>query len=61
MRGRTLTSWPSLQTGLRNAGAEWVDEEVHIDGELVSSRRPGDLEALNSKIVEMFAGVPAAR
>jgi len=61
VRGRTLTSWPSLQTDLRNAGAEWVDEEVHVDGDLVSSRRPGDLEAFNSKIVERFAGVPAAR
>jgi len=63
VRGRTITSWPSLRTDLRNAGAEWVDEEVHVDDNLVSSRRPGDLEAFNSKIVEAFAGrrVPAAR
>ncbi len=40
VRGRTLTSWPSLQTDLRNAGAEWVDEEVHVDQGLVTSRRP---------------------
>ncbi len=53
--GRTLTSWPSLQTDLRNAGADWVDEEVHVDQRLVSSRRPGDLEAFNAKIVEEFA------
>jgi protease I len=53
--GRTLTSWPSLQTDLRNAGANWVDEEVHVDQGLVSSRKPEDLEAFNSKIVEEFA------
>jgi protease I len=53
--GRTLTSWPSLQTDLRNAGAEWVDEEVHVDEGLVSSRKPDDLEAFNAKIVEEFA------
>ncbi|HET8955897.1 MAG TPA: type 1 glutamine amidotransferase domain-containing protein [Solirubrobacterales bacterium] len=53
--GRTLTSWPSLQTDLRNAGANWVDEEVHVDQGLVSSRKPDDLEAFNAKIVEEFA------
>jgi protease I len=52
--GRTLTSWPSLQADLRNAGAEWVDEEVHVDQGLVSSRRPEDLDAFNAKIVEEF-------
>ena len=56
VRGRTLTSWPSLQTDLRNAGAEWVDEEVHVDGRVVSSRKPDDLPAFNRKIVEVFAG-----
>jgi deglycase len=55
VRGRTLTSWPSLRTDLRNAGAEWVDEEVHVDQGLVSSRKPDDLPAFNSKIVEEFA------
>jgi protease I len=55
LEGRTLTSWPSLQTDLRNAGAEWVDEEVHVDQGLVSSRKPDDLEAFNAKIVEEFA------
>ncbi|HEY2335207.1 MAG TPA: type 1 glutamine amidotransferase domain-containing protein [Solirubrobacterales bacterium] len=60
--GRTLTSWPSLQTDLRNAGAEWVDEEVHVDQGLVSSRKPEDLEAFNAKIVEEFAeGVHAGQ
>ena len=53
--GRTLTSWPSLQADLRNAGAEWVDEEVHVDQGLVSSRKPDDLDAFNAKIVEEFA------
>src|ERR1041384_6456185 len=52
VRGRTLTSWPSLKTDLRNAGAEWVDEEVHVDQGLVSSRKPDDLEAFKAKIVE---------
>ena len=55
VKGRTLTSWPSLQTDLRNAGAEWVDEEVHVDQGLVSSRNPDDLEAFTAKIVEEFA------
>jgi len=53
--GRTLTSWPSLQTDLRNAGAEWVDEEVHVDQGLVTSRKPDDLDAFNAKLVEEFA------
>jgi protease I len=53
--GRTLTSWPSLQTDLRNAGAEWVDEEVHVDQGLVSSRKPDDLDAFNAKLVEELA------
>jgi protease I len=59
---RTLTSWPSLKTDIRNAGGHWVDEEVHVDDNLVSSRRPDDLPAFNSKLVEAFAGrrVPAA-
>jgi protease I len=53
--GRTLTSWPSLETDLRNAGANWVDEEVHVDQGLVTSRKPDDLEAFSAKIVEEFA------
>jgi protease I len=55
VEGRTLTSWPSLQTDLRNAGATWVDEEVHVDQGLVTSRKPDDLEAFNAKLVEEFA------
>ncbi|HWP33781.1 MAG TPA: type 1 glutamine amidotransferase domain-containing protein [Solirubrobacterales bacterium] len=58
VRGRTLTSWPSLRTDLRNAGAEWVDEEVHVDQGLVSSRKPDDLEAFCAKVVEEIAEGP---
>ena len=55
VEGRTLTSWPSLQTDLRNAGATWVDEEVHVDQGLVSSRNPDDLPAFCAKLVEELA------
>ena len=55
VRGRTLTSWPSLQTDIRNAGGEWVDKEVVVDEGLVTSRKPDDLPAFNAKIVEEFA------
>jgi protease I len=58
VKGRTITSWPSLQTDLRNAGANWVDEEVIVDAGLVSSRKPDDLPAFNAKIVEEFAEGP---
>lgn len=55
VRDRTLTSYPSLQTDLRNAGARWVDEEVVVDAGLVSSRTPDDLPAFNDKLVEEIA------
>lgn len=55
LKGRTITSWPSLQTDVRNAGGTWVDEEVHVDQGLVSSRRPDDLPAFNAKMLEEFA------
>jgi protease I len=52
VRGRTLTSWPSLETDIRNAGGNWVDEEVHVDNGLVTSRKPDDLPAFCDKLVE---------
>jgi protease I len=55
VKGRTLTSYPTLQTDIRNAGGNWVDEEVVVDEGLVSSRNPDDLPAFCSKIVEEFA------
>ncbi|MGH2865078.1 MAG: type 1 glutamine amidotransferase domain-containing protein [Solirubrobacteraceae bacterium] len=55
VRGRKLTSWPSLQTDIRNAGGEWVDEQVVVDQGLVSSRKPDDLSGFCAKIVEEFA------
>jgi protease I len=54
VKGRTITSWPSLKTDIENAGGTWVDEEVHVDRGLVSSRKPDDLPAFNAKIVEEF-------
>ena len=52
VRGRRLTSWPSLQTDVRNAGGEWVDEPVVVDGNLITSRKPGDLPAFNGALRE---------
>jgi protease I len=54
VRGKRVTSWPTLQTDIRNAGGEWVDEEVVVDHGLVTSRKPDDLPAFNAKIVEEF-------
>ena len=62
VRGRTVTSWPSLQTDLRNAGADWVDREVVTDEGLVTSRKPADMPAFNKKMLEEFAeGVHTGR
>jgi protease I len=62
VRGRTVTSWPSLKTDLRNAGAVWVDREVVVDNGIVTSRKPDDIPAFNEKMLEEFAeGVHRAR
>jgi protease I len=53
-RGRTLTSWPSLQTDIRNAGGNWVDKEVVVDQGIVTSRKPDDIPAFNEKMIEEF-------
>lgn len=55
VRGRTLTSWPSLQTDIRNAGGHWVDEDVVADDGLVTSRKPDDIPAFNQRFIEMIA------
>ena len=55
VEGRTLTSFPSIKTDIVNAGGKWVDEEVHVDAGLVTSRKPDDLPAFNAKLVEEFA------
>jgi protease I len=55
VRGRTITSWPSLRTDIRNAGGNWVDQEVVVDDGLVTSRKPDDIPAFNAKIIEEFS------
>lgn len=52
VRGKTFTSWPSVHTDLKNAGANWVDKEVVVDGQFISSRKPEDIPAFSEKIVE---------
>ena len=54
-RGRRIASWPSLKTDLRNAGAEWVDEEAVVDGNLVTSRKPDDIPAFNREMIDLFS------
>ena len=61
VRGRTVTSWPSLKTDIRNAGGEWVDEEVHVDSGIVTSRKPDDLSAFCAKAIEEIAEGTHAR
>src|SRR5215210_951366 len=60
VRGRTLTSWPSLKTDIENAGGNWVDREVVVDNGLVSSRKPDDLPGFCSRLLEEFARTPVA-
>jgi len=55
VRDRTVTSWPSIQTDIRNAGGNWVDKEVVVDQGLVTSRKPDDIPAFNAKMIEEFA------
>jgi protease I len=57
-RGRRLTSFGSIKTDVRNAGGNWVDEEVVVDGNLVTSRSPDDLPAFNRELLELFAKTP---
>ena len=59
VQGRTMTSWPSLRTDLKNAGAKWVDREVVQDGPLVTSRKPDDLPAFNRVMIETLANIQA--
>ncbi len=54
-RGRRIAAWPSLKTDLRNAGAEWVDQEVVVDGNLVTSRMPDDISAFNREMIGLFS------
>ena len=61
VRGRTITSWPSLKTDLRNAGAKWLDAEVVHDGPLVASRKPDDIPVFNGEMIRLFGGESAAR
>ena len=54
-RGRRMTSWPSLRTDLKNAGAEWVDQEVVVSDKLVTSRKPDDIPAFNREMIALFS------
>ena len=54
VRGRRVTSWPTLETDIRNAGGEWTDDEVVVDGNIVTSRKPDDIPAFNRKMIEEF-------
>jgi protease I len=56
VRGRRVTSWPTLETDIRNAGGDWVDDEVVVDGNLVTSRKPDDIPAFNREMVRIFSG-----
>jgi protease I len=58
-KGRRMTSWPSLEADLRNAGADWVDQESVVDGNLVTSRKPDDIPAFNEAMIGLFARQPA--
>lgn len=61
VRGKTLTSWPSLEVDLKNAGAKWVNEEVVVDGNLITSRKPDDIPALTRKMEEILGEIRARK
>jgi protease I len=61
VKGRRLASWPSLQTDLENAGAEWVDQETVVDGNIVSSRKPDDIPAFNREMISLFSRAHAGQ
>jgi protease I len=61
VKGRRLASWPSLQTDVENAGAEWVDQEAVVDGNLVSSRKPDDIPAFNREMIGLFGRAQAGQ
>jgi protease I len=56
VRGRRVTSWPTLETDIRNAGGDWVDQEVVVDGNIVTSRKPDDIPAFNREMTRLFSG-----
>ncbi len=60
VRGRTVTSWPSIKTDIRNAGGNWVDREAAVDGNLVTSRKPDDIPAFNREMIELFGAKTGA-
>ncbi len=61
VKGKTLTSWPSLKTDVKNAGGQWVDQEVAVDHGLITSRKPDDIPAFNKKSIEEFSKGPARK
>jgi protease I len=61
VKGKTVTSWPSIHTDLTNAGAKWIDKEVVQDGNIITSRRPQDIPAFSNQIIETLAKVPLAK
>lgn len=61
VQGKTITSWPSLKTDIKNAGGSWVDQEVVADGQIVTSRKPDDIPAFNRKVIEKIGQEPARR
>lgn len=61
VKGRRMTSWPSLRTDLRNAGADWVDEETVVDGGILTSRNPDDIPAFNLEMIKLFAEASPGR